>query len=247
MLAVATFLLTWQLLAGLRWLELPAPLAVARAFGTLLLCPDPLFGKTLPQMVRASLLVVLKGAGLAFLLAVPLGILMGAFEPAARFWNGVVELLRPVPPLAWIPLAYLMFARFPAPTAYVQVFTVFMGAFFPALLNTIYGVRAVEPVYLQAAHTLGASRVQQLLLVRLPAALPAILTGLRLGLGVGWMCVVAAEFVGGRVGAGYYIWAVYNLGGRTEQVAAGILAIGLVGYAMNQGILFAEKRLVPWR
>jgi len=218
-----------------------------KVFVNLIVSGDPLFNKTLQEIVWSSLQRVIKACLLSFLTAIPLGILMGTVTWFRQYVDSVLEMLRPIPPLAWIPLAYVIFANASRPTEYVQIFVVFVGAFFPVLLDTIHGISMVSSIYIEAARTMGASRWQILTRIMLPGSLPSIFNGIRVGFGVGWMCIVAAEFVGGKLGIGYYIWSSYSTGGREAEIISGVIAIGLVGTAINRLVLFLEKRLVPWR
>lgn len=247
LLSLVTVVLGWQLVAGFHLLELPTPLETARTFVILLAEGDPLYNKTMPEIVWASLEIVIKASVLSFVLAVPLGILMGSVEWVRKYTDTVLEMLRPIPPLAWIPLAYVLFANASRPTEFVQIFVVFVGAFFPVLLDTVHGISLVNSIHIEAARTMGASKRQILLQVMLPGALPSIFNGIRVGFGVGWMCIVAAEFVGGKMGIGYYIWSSYSVGGRTAEIISGMIAIGIVGSVINRLVLYLEKRLVPWR
>ncbi|KNZ69137.1 binding-protein-dependent transport system inner membrane protein [Thermincola ferriacetica] len=246
-LSIITVLGLWQVLVSLRLLELPSPWETIKTFIYLLVYGDPLFNKTLVEIVWSSLQIVIKACLLSFAVAIPLGILMGTVTWVRQYVDSVLEMLRPIPPLAWIPLAYVIFARAGSPTECVQVFVVFIGAFFPVLLDTIHGINMVSGIYVEAAMTMGASRWQILTRIMLPGALPSIFNGIRVGFGVGWMCIVAAEFVGGKLGIGYYIWSSYSIGGREAEIISGIIAIGLVGTAINRMVLFLEERLIQWR
>lgn len=245
-LSAATILAVWQAISVLHLLDLPSPLQTLRVFVSLMVQGDPLYEMTLQSIVWASLVIVLKACLLSFIMAVPLGILMGSVAWVREYTEGLLEMLRPVPPLAWIPLAYVVFANTANPTVYVQIFVVFIGAFFPVLLNTILGISMVNRIHIEAARTMGASRWQMLTRVMFPGALPSIFNGMRVGFGVGWMCIVAAEFVGGKMGIGYYIWSSYSVGGRTAEIICGVIAIGIIGTAINQLVLFLEKRFIPW-
>ncbi len=246
-MSAVTILIIWQLTASLQLLELPSPITTLGVFIDLIISGDPLYNRTLPEIVWASLQIVIRACAVSIIVAVSLGILMGAVQPLRKYLEAILELLRPIPPLAWIPLAYVIFANTGSPTEYVQVFVVFVGAFFPILLNTIHGISMINRIYLEAARTMGASPRQILRQVMLPAALPSIFNGIRVGFGVGWMSIVAAEFVGGKLGIGYYIWSSYSVGGRTAEIISGMVAIGIVGSLINKVILLTEKRLVPWR
>lgn len=242
-----TFIIIWHLAAATGLVGLPTPGEALAVLAALVVKGDPLYGWTLQQFTWASLQIVLKGWAASTAVAVPLGLAMGFSPRLERVAGGFLELMRPLPPVAWIPLAYLIFAAFPGPTAWVQTFVVFVGAFFPTLVTTTEAVKGVDPLYIEAARTFGASPRQVLSKVVIPAVLPSVITGTRIGLGVGWMCIVAAEFVGGRKGIGFYIWSVYNVGGRAPEIVAGMVAIGVVGYLANRGLLWVEKRLSPWR
>ncbi len=247
LLSVFTFLLGWQLLVSLQLAELPSPMETLSVFVNLIIHGDPLYNKNLLEIVWSSLLIVIQACLLSIMLAVPLGILTGTMEWFRQYVDAMLEMLRPIPPLAWIPLAYVIFANTSGPTEYVQIFVVFIGAFFPILLDTVHGISMVSRIHIEAARTMGVSKRQILTRVMLPGSLPSIFNGIRVGFGVGWMCIVAAEFVGGKLGIGYYIWSSYSVGGREAEIISGVIAIGLVGTVINKLILFLEKRLVPWR
>jgi ABC-type nitrate/sulfonate/bicarbonate transport system permease component len=155
-----------------------------------------------------------------------------------------VEIVRPIPPLAWVPLAILWFGIGDLSAAYI----IFLGAFFPILLNTVSGVLAIERGLLEAAILLGASRRDLFLKVLAPGATPAIMTGVRIAVGVGWMTLVAAEFTGVRsgYGLGYLIMTARDIQ-RADLIVAGMFVIGLVGFAMDALIRTLERRLLRWR
>jgi ABC-type nitrate/sulfonate/bicarbonate transport system permease component len=186
----------------------------------------------------------LKREFVAFLwatLAIPLGIAMGWWRAVEDQVDPIVEVLRPVPPLAWIPLSILWFG-----VGDVQnQFIIFLGCFFPILLNTIQGVKGVEPNLVRAARCLGAGEAKILWRVVLRAALPQIITGVRVGLGVGWMALVAAELVGANSGLGFLINDARTVL-RTDYVIVGMATIGIVGLAIDRVIRVASARLLPW-
>jgi NitT/TauT family transport system permease protein len=238
-------LLAWQIAALSGYM--PYPLEVWKTVIQLLSEGDPVYRINLLWLVFLSMKVLFLGSAAAFLLATPLGLLLGYYRSLERFLEVYFELLRPIPPLAWIPVGYALFQGLEGPTFYVQILVVFVGAFFPCLTATIHGVRSLDPILLDAAYTLGAQKDWQVLLkVVLPSALPAIISGIKSGLGVAWMCIVAAEFVGGRMGIGAYIWALYNLGGRMTEIVIAVLTVGIVGCVMNKGISFLGRRVAPW-
>ncbi|ABS55254.1 binding-protein-dependent transport systems inner membrane component [Methanoregula boonei 6A8] len=186
---------------------------------------------------------VVLGFALAAAVAIPLGIGMGRFAVLNDFFDTTIELLRPVPPLAWVPLALAWFK-----IGIVSiVFIIFIGAVFPILLNTVDGVRGVKNTWIEVCTTLGASERQILTKVILPGAAPTIWTGLRVGFGISWMCVVAAEILPGPTsGLGYLIMYAYNLG-QINVIIAGIIVIGLIGLVIDQGFRAVEKRWFGWR
>ena len=186
---------------------------------------------------------VILGFGIAAAVAIPLGIGMGRFAVLNDFFDVTLELLRPIPPLAWVPLALAWFK-----IGIVSiVFVIFIGAVFPILLNTVDGVRGVKNTWVEVGTTLGASERQILSKVILPGAAPTIWTGLRVGFGIAWMCVVAAEILPGPTsGLGYLIMYAYNLG-QINVIIAGIIVIGLIGLTIDQGFKAVEKRWFGWR
>lgn len=241
------FLASWQFLAIKQLLPLPTPLAVTKKFWELVIDGDPLFGKTLQLMAGASLLTVFKGVSLGMVIGLTGGIVLGSVPSLEREVRKIIDLLRPVPPLAWIPLAYILFSKVPQPSDYVQVFIIFVGSVFPIFTSTVQGVLYVDQKHVDVLRTMGANYRQVIRHALFPAALPSILAGMRTGLGVGWMSVIAAEFVSGKTGIGFYIWASYSVGGRTAEIIAGTITIGLVGYSMNLLITKVEERLIRWR
>jgi ABC-type nitrate/sulfonate/bicarbonate transport system permease component len=190
--------------------------------------------------IRASLVRVVQGGAMAFMIGVPIGIGIGYSRLIHNILNPIIEIVRNMPPMAWIPLAIFILVTGGS------IFIVFIGVVFPIILNTIYGVRSTDPRLIDAARTLGASQAQIVLKVLIPSAFPSIIAGLRIGFGVGWMAIVAAEMViRSPVGLGYFIWNMGDLG-RYAEMVAGMIVIGVVGYIMNISILLLEKRFIKW-
>lgn len=210
-----------------------------------------------------SSLRVLFGYSAGVLLALPLGILMGYYKTFNRFMSALVEMLRPMPPLAWIPLILAWFGVASFATLlgieegdwyvffnnikFSMLIIIFIGAFFPVLLNTIEGVKGVRSALIDSARVLGASERDIFMKILLPAAAPSIVTGMRLGLGVSWMCLVAAEMMPGSIsGIGYVITHAYTVA-RTDIVIAGMISIGTVGLAIDGAFRYFEQKCFAWR
>jgi NitT/TauT family transport system permease protein len=191
----------------------------------------------------ASITRIGLGFLLAAVIAIPLGIGMGRKNLIYEFFDSTIQLLRPVPPLAWVPLALAWFKI----GITSVVFIIFIGAFFPILLNTIDGVRGVKKTWIEVASNLGSDERQMLTKVILPGAAPTIWTGLRVGFGVAWMCVIAAEWLPGTtMGLGYLILYAYYFG-QINMVVAGMVAIGIIGIGFDFLFKGVENRWFSWR
>lgn len=235
---VIAFVAAWEavaLTAHTRFL--PGPFEVGKTLVELLAT-----GELLKHSV-VSLSRVVAGFVLAAAIGLPLGILMGWSQKMESF-SVIVETLRPIPPLAWIPLAMLWFGiGFES-----KVFIIFIGALFPILSNSFLGVRETEPYLVEAGRVLGATDNEILRKIVIPNSFPSILEGLRIGLGIAWMCLVAAELTGLKspLGLGYMIMEARDLG-RADTVMAGMIAIGIIGYVMNYVLRRTEGNLVRWK
>jgi ABC-type nitrate/sulfonate/bicarbonate transport system permease component len=184
---------------------------------------------------------VLVGYGLAVFLGVGSGVFIALSRPTRQFFAPLLEIIRPIPPVAFIPIAVLWFGIGNGP-AY---FLVCLGAFFPIYTNAVAGVLNVSQAHRDAARCLGADRRLMLTDVLLPGSLPHLAAGLRTGLGTAWFCVIVAELVGAQSGLGYMI-QLNRLTLQSEKVVAGMIAIGILGYLMNYAMVAAQHRLVPW-
>lgn len=234
-----TLLLVWQGLSAadlINPLLFPSPVDIARTF--LEMAADG----SLARHSAASLERVLVGFALAALVGITLGVALGWWRRASDVLKPIVEALRPIPPIAWTPLAILWFGVGNAPS----YFLVFIGAVFPVFINTITAVRAIERSQINAALCLGAGPRLLISDIVVPASLPIIFPGLRIALGVGWMCVVAAELIAAHSGLGYMIQQSRVLL-QTSSVLTGMVVIGAIGFAMNAAMLGLERWLVPWR
>ncbi|MEJ1977966.1 MAG: ABC transporter permease [Acetobacteraceae bacterium] len=178
---------------------------------------------------------------LAAALGVPLGLLIGRLTIVRELLDPTLQLLRPIPVTAWLPLSMILFG-IGATSAF---FLVALGSFYPVLLNTVFGVRSVEPRLFEAAAMLGASPTQIFPKVVLPAALPGIFTGLRLGLGFAWVVIVVGEMTGVQTGLGAMIMDARQLS-RTEIVIAGMAVIGVAGFVSDQVVQWLGRRLLAW-
>lgn len=213
---------------------LPPPTAVAAAAWELIVSRELL--RHLYDSLRREFVAFLWA-----LVAIPLGIAMGWWRGFNEQVDPLVEMLRPIPPLAWIPLSILWFGIGDVQNQFI----IFLGIFFPILLNTITGVRGVEQNLVRAARCLGSGEWTVLTQVVLRAALPQIVTGIRIGLGVGWMALVAAELVGASSGLGFLINDARTIL-RTDIVIVGMITIGVVGLLLDVAIRDITGRLLPW-
>jgi NitT/TauT family transport system permease protein len=217
-------LAVWQLaILATHTATFPSPWAVARGFAEL-----ARRGVLLPYM-RDSLLRVGSGFALALLLGVPLGLVMGWYAGVARALNPVVQILRPISPLAWIPVSIVLFGI----TNLATIFLIFLASLFPIVVAAANGVRGVPRMYLQAGRNFGLPPAALFRRVLFPAALPQVLGGLRVALGVSWLVVVAAEMIAVDSGLGYLVIDARNAGKRYDLVIAAILLIGGIGLALD--------------
>jgi NitT/TauT family transport system permease protein len=214
---------------------LPPPTQVARKWSEYLTTGE------LPRDAVATVFRVAVGFVIGSALALPLGLWMGAAARAYEIFNPLVQLLRPIPPIAFIPLAILWFGLGNPPA----FFLIALGAFFPVLMNTIAGVRNVDAIYVRAAQNLGAGRATLFFRVLLPGALPSILAGLRVGIGVAFICVIVAEMIAVNNGLGYrileareYFWS--------DKIIAGMISIGVIGLLIDSGMAALNHRLLRW-
>lgn len=192
--------------------------------------------------VIASAQRVAAGFALAIVIGVPLGILIGWSKTISALVDPSIQWLRPVPITAWLPISIAVFGI----SGLGAIFLITIGAFYPIVINTTQGARDVERNWIRAALMMGSSRFDILLRVVLPAALPSIFTGLRLGLGIGWTAVIVSEMVAVKSGLGYVLWDAYYVG-RMDVVIADMVSIGLMGYLSDRLVVFVEGRVLTWR
>jgi len=235
--AFGVFFLVWWLLH--LWngnpLQLPSPLKVFEALWGLLRDGE------IASHASVSTLRMLVALALSITVAVPLGFLMGLSRRAEDLIDPLVEILRPISGIAWLPLALFIFGVGDT----LPVFIMFYVGFFPILLNTIAGVRQTDPRLLAAARTMGVGRTALLVHVLVPSALPTVMVGIRLAFAASWAAIVAAELIGSPSGLGFAIeWYRQLL--MTPKVFAFILAIGVVGYLCDLGLRALQHRMTPW-
>ena len=196
------------------------------------------------QHIGASLLRVGSGFGLAVVVGVPLGLWMGWVRFAFDTLNPIFQMLRPISPIAWIPIAILWFGVGDASPIYL----IFISSVFPMIVQTTAGVHTIEQCYLRAAENFGVSRTTLFSQVVIPAVLPQVIVGMRIGLGVAWLVVVAAEMIALHSGLGYLIIDSRNAGNRYDLVIAGMIIIGLIGLFLDFAMRLLEGlKLVRWR
>lgn len=199
---------------------------------------------TLWTDIGASLMRVGVGFSLAVLVAVPLGLWLGWVKGAYSTLNPLFQILRPISPIAWIPIAILWFGVGDASPVYL----IFISSVFPMIVQTTAGVHTIERRYLRAAQNFGVSRYTLFRRVVIPAVLPQIIVGMRIGLGVAWLVVVAAEMIALRSGLGYLIIDSRNAGNRYDLVIAGMIIIGLIGLLLDGVMRLLEGlKSVRWR
>jgi len=236
---IAALIATWWIaVTATHSLIFPTPWAVVT--GTLELLKDG----SLWRHIGASLMRVGAGFALAVCVAVPLGLWMGWVRGVYGTLNPIFQILRPISPIAWIPIAILWFGVGDASPIYL----IFISSVFPMMVQTTVGVHTIEKRYLRAAENFGVSRYTLFRQVVIPAVLPQVIVGMRIGLGVAWLVVVAAEMIALRSGLGYMIMDSRNAGNRYDLVIAGMIIIGLIGLSLDGAMRLLEGiRWVRWR
>jgi len=241
-LSLAACLLAWQWAAAGRlnlglvtFQNVPAPSEVAQAAWSLLQSPQ-LLGH-----LKASLWRVFSGFAVAALAGIALGLVIGRSRRLEDVLMPPLEMLRPIPAVAWIPLAILMFPS----SEMSMIFITFTGALFPILLNTVHGVEQIDSRLIASARSLGGGNRAVFTEVILPGAAPSIVTGLSIGMGTAWFCLVTAEMISGQFGIGYYTWASYTIQNYAD-IVVGMLVIGLLGMGSSMLVKRAGQALMPW-
>lgn len=242
-------LVTWEILARTGVIDtrfLSSPSAVVQAwfrwvFGSAQANPNDPYVGTWAMHTMQSTYRVLMGFFVAAVTGVTVGILIGWFKIAEDLLDGTIQLLRPIPVTAFVPFAIILFGiRTPA-----AVFLIALGAFFPIVVNTVAGVRGVPGVYIRAARMLGTREAMLLPWVVVPAALPSIVTGLRLGVGLAWVLVIVSEMVAVKSGLGFVLWDAYFFT-RMDIIIAAMLSVGFLGFLSDKVILIVGGRFLRW-
>lgn len=243
----------WQIVTGLGWINaiiLPSPLAVLSKWWQYLMPTQAIADGGVAAWLHSSELLtdaanslyrVVMGFLVGTVIALPLGLLMGTSPRVYGLFNPLVQVVRPIPPIAYIPLAILWFGLGNPPA----FFLIALGAFFPVLMNTIAGVRHVDGIYLRAARNLGANQLTIFRRVIMPAATPYILSGVRIGIGTAFIVVIVAEMIAVNNGLGYrileareYMWS--------DKIIAGMLTIGILGLVIDLGMDRLNNHLLKW-
>lgn len=241
-LSVALGLILWEIVAAvfIRYtFILPAPTDVFSAFLELL------GNGTLVLDFEASLIHFAVGLLAALVVGIPTGIAMGWNRKFDAFLDPIIEILRPIPPLAWIPFAIIWFGL----TLYSAGFIIFVGAVFPIIINTYSGFRSVPRIFVEAGKMLGCTRSWDLIRhIAFPAALPSVTAGIRIATGVGWMCLVGAELFGvSNYGLGKNLWQYYNLH-RMDCVVVYMILLGLIGLLIDMVFrYYTDRHFLKWR
>jgi NitT/TauT family transport system permease protein len=239
--SLLAFLVLWHLLTTyrvtfyVRFINVPSPEQVferaVRALST----------QRFYDHVFLSCRRIFIGFALATVIAVPLGLLMGRFQRLREAVFPLVEVFRPIPAIAWVPMSIMLW---PSNEESI-VFITFLGAFFPILLNTLHGMRMVDGVFVRAAQCLGATEAAIFREVYFPATLPHVFTGLAVGMGVAWVSLIAAEMISGQFGIGYFTWEAYSLV-QYPDIALGMITIGILGLGSSALIRGIGHVAIPW-
>jgi len=240
LIAVIAVFVIWAMLSARPKTDLPSPVKTWEASKLYIMQPFAKRGEQDQGILRftlLSLILVAKGYSLALLIGTPLGFVLGLSKMFTKAFDPIIQVLRPVSPLAWLPLGLVLFRK-PEPSA---LFTIAVCAMWPTVLNTAVGVRAIPQDYLNVAKVLKLSRTKTLFKVLIPATLPYMFTGFRLSLGIAWLVIVAAEMLTGAPGVGGFLWQEYN-SLIYEHIILCILTIGLVGFILDRLMSLVETR-----
>jgi nitrate/nitrite transport system permease protein len=243
LIAISVILVIWQILTLSPDANLPSPIKVVEQTWELII--NPFFdkgatNKGLFWQIWASLQRVLQGFTLAAIVGITIGIIVGTNEFLYDALDPIFQILRTIPPLAWLPIALATFQQ-SNPSA---IFVIFITSIWPIIINTIAGVQQIPQDYINVSKVLQLSRKEYFLDVVFPATVPYIFTGLRIGVGLSWLAIVAAEMLIGGVGIGFFIWDAWNAA-NISQIIIALLYVGLVGLLLDKTIAFIATKVVP--
>jgi nitrate/nitrite transport system permease protein len=230
----------WELVAKLTANEIPTPKATWTVFKEVLQNPmqnDP-DTKGIAVKLFSSLKRVAIGFGLGSFIAIPFGMLMGSSKVIMKVINPIVQILRPVSPLAWFPLGLAIFKDSPQ----ASIFMIFICSLWPTLINTAFGVSNIPQDHKNVSRVFGFSTTKYLTKILIPYAMSHILTGLRLSIGVAWMVIVAGEMLSGGMGLGYFVWEEGFNGGSTAKILVAIIIIGIVGLLLDRIFMALQQK-----
>lgn len=243
-IGIAAFLILWQVVVQFKLVNvrnLPSPLKVVETIFYKISNKNP-DGNTLGVNILASLQVALSGFFLALLIGIPLGLFMGWFTPIDKFVRPVFELLRPVPPIAWIPVVVV----FVGIDLKAKAIIIFLSVFVPCVINSYTGIKLTKRALINVAKTFGAGNFETFIKVGVPSAMPMVFTGIRTALGGAWSTLVAAEMLAAKAGLGYMLQVGRNVA-RADIVVAGMAVISILGALMALLLGVIEKRVLKWK
>ena len=243
-LGIAAFLVIWPLVVQFKLVNvrnLPAPSKVVETILYKISNKNP-DGNTLGTNILASLQVALSGFILALVIGIPLGLFMGWFTPVDKFVRPVFELLRPVPPIAWIPVVVV----FVGIDLKAKATIIFLSVFVPCVINSYTGIKLTKRTLINVAKTFGAGNFETFIKVGIPSAMPMVFTGVRTALGGAWSTLVAAEMLAAKAGLGYMLQVGRNVA-RADVVVAGMVTISVLGALMALVLGIIEKRVLKWK
>jgi nitrate/nitrite transport system permease protein len=241
LIGLGSMIMGWYIISVLTAGELPGPASTLQVFWELVKEPFYDYGpndKGIGLQLFSSLSRVFLGFSLGSLVAIPIGVLMGANSFCRKVFYPIVQILKPVSPLAWFPIGLVVFQS--AGTA--TIFIIFITSLWPTLINTSFGVASIPDDHKNVAKAFGFSRWKYLSKVLIPYSLPHMITGLRLSIGVAWLVIVAGEMLSGGNGIGFFVWDSWNAL-SLEKVISAILIIGLVGLLLDRGFSYLEKKV----
>jgi nitrate/nitrite transport system permease protein len=245
LLGFAAAIIIWHIVSQTVSKELPSPGKTWNESKDYVLKPFEKRGEMDQGILRFtwySLILVAKGYTLALLLGAPVGFMLGLSKTFAKAFDPIIQVLRPVSPLAWLPLGLVLFLGAGKQASELgALFTIAICAMWPTVLNTAVGVRAIPQDYLNVAKVLKLSRRKTLFKIMIPATLPYMFTGFRLSLGIAWLVIVAAEMLTGRAGVGGFLWQEYNALNYSHIILC-ILTIGIVGFILDRLMSVVEGR-----